>query len=163
MYTTTQHCVFCGTEYPLTHRGSCTRCAGPGEESALHETLAVQYAVAALKCPLDREELARRPAGLWRYRELLPVVDPAFRIELGAGGTRLVPLTRIAEALEGLRLLMKVEGSNPTGSFKDRPIGVASSVALEQGARGLACLTSGNIGSAVAAVAVKAGGSALVL
>ena len=65
MYATTLHCVFCGTKYPLTHRGSCMRCAGPGEESALHETLAVQYDVAALKCQLDREELARRPAGLW--------------------------------------------------------------------------------------------------
>ena len=163
MYATTLRCVFCGTEYPLTHRGSCTHCARPGEESALHETLAVQYDVTALKRWLDREELARRPAGLWRYRELLPVVDPAFRIELDAGGTRLVPLTRIAEAVEGLRLLMKVEGSNPTGSFKDRPIGVAASVALEQGARGLACLTSGNIGSAMAAVAAKAGVPALVL
>ena len=58
---------------------------------------------------------------------------------------------------------MKVEGSNPSGSFKDRPIGVAASVALEQGARGLACLTSGNIGSAMAAVAAKAGVSSLVL
>src|SRR5260221_14490876 len=157
MYATTQRCFFFGTEYPLTHRGSCTRCAGPGEESALHETLAVQYDVAALKRQLDREELARRPSGLWRYRELLPVVDPAFRVELGAGGTRLVPLTRIAEAVEGHRFLMKVEGSNPTGSFKDRPIGVAASVALEQGARGVACLTSGNIGSAMAAGAAKGG------
>ena len=163
MYATTLRCVFCGTEYPLTHRGSCTRCAVPGEESALHETLGVQYDVAALKRQLDSEELARRPIGLWRYRELLPVVDPAFRIELGAGGTQLVPLIRINEALEGLRLLMKVEGANPTGSFKDRPIGVATSVALEQGARGLACLTSGNIGSAMAAVAAKAGVPALVL
>ena len=51
----------------------------------------------------------------------------------------------------------------PTGSFKDRPIGVATSVALEQGARGLACLTSGNIGSAMAAVAAKADVPALVL
>jgi threonine synthase len=163
MYATTLRCVFCGTEYPLTHRGSCTSCAVPGEESALHETLAVQYNVAALKRQVDREELARRPAGLWRYRELLPVVDPAFRIELGAGGTRLVPLARIAETVQGFKLLMKVEGSNPTGSFKDRPIGVAASVALEQGARGLACLTSGNIGSAMAAVAAKAGVPALVL
>src|ERR1700685_4636502 len=92
MYATTIRCVFCGTDYPLTHRSSCTICATVGEESALHETLGVQYDLAALKRQLDREELARRPAGLWRYRELLPVSDPAFRIDLGAGGTRLVPL-----------------------------------------------------------------------
>lgn len=42
MYATTLRCVFCGSEYPLTHRGFCTRCAVPGEESALHDTLAVQ-------------------------------------------------------------------------------------------------------------------------
>jgi threonine synthase len=134
-----------------------------GQESALNETLGVQYDLAAIKRQLDREELARRPAGLWRYRELLPVVDPAFRITLGAGGTRLAALTRIPEAIAGNRLLMKVEGSNPSGSFKDRPISVAASVALEQGARGLACLTSGNIGSAMAAVAAKVGVPSLVL
>ncbi len=163
MYATTLRCVFCGTDYPLTHRGSCTICATVGEESALHETLGVQYDLVALKRLLDRAELTRRPAGLWRYRELLPISDPAFRIDLGAGGTRLVRLTRVAEAVAGNRLLMKVEGSNPTGSFKDRPIGIAACVALEQGARGLACLTSGNIGSAMASVAAKAGVPALVL
>ncbi len=78
-------------------------------------------------------------------------------------GTRLVTLTRVPEAIAGNRLYMKVEGSNPSGSFKDRPIGVAASVALEQGARGLACLTSGNIGSAMAAIAAKAGVPSLVL
>ncbi|HLX59504.1 MAG TPA: pyridoxal-phosphate dependent enzyme [Ktedonobacteraceae bacterium] len=163
MYATSLHCFYCSADFPLTHRGSCTICAKVGEESALNETLGVQYNVAAIKSQLDREELARRPGGLWRYRELLPVVDPTFRIDLGAGGTRLAPLTRIPEASAGNRLFMKVEGSNPSGSFKDRPIGVAASVALEQGARGLACLTSGNIGSAMAAIAAKAGVSALVL
>jgi len=163
MHATTLLCLYCGTDYPLIHRGSCPRCASPGEESALYETLGVQYDLAALKRHLDREELARRPASLWRYHELLPVADQAFRIELGAGGTQLTALTRLPEAVAGNSLLMKVEGSNPTGSFKDRPIGVAASVALEQGARGLACLTSGNIGSAMAAVAAKAGVPALVL
>src|SRR5437764_7066298 len=132
MYATTLHCYHCTANYPLTYRGSCTTCSTTGEESALNETLGVQYDLASIKRHLDRDELARRPAGLWRYRELLPVVDPAFRIDLGAGGTRLVPLTRISEAVAGSKLLMKMEGSNPTGSFKDRPIGVAACVALEQ-------------------------------
>jgi threonine synthase len=163
MYATSIHCFCCDASFPLTHRGSCTICGTVGEESALNETLGVQYDLAAIKRQLDREELARRPGGLWRYRELLPVSDPTFRIDLGAGDTRLAHLTHIPEAISGNRLFMKVEGSNPSGSFKDRPIGVAASVALEQGARGLACLTSGNIGSAMAAVAAKAGVSSLVL
>ena len=163
MYATGLYCFSCGADLPLTHRGSCPICARAGEESALNETLGVRYDVATLKGVLDREELARRPDGLWRYHELLPVADPAFRIDLGAGGTRLAPLRRIVEANDGLKLFMKVEGSNPSGSFKDRPIGVAASMALSQGARGLACLTSGNIGSAMAAVAAKASVPALVL
>ena len=163
MYATGLHCFYCNANFPLTHRGSCTVCATAGEESALNETLGVQYDLAAIKGQLDRAELARRPPGLWRYHELLPVADPAFRIDLGAGGTRLAPLVRIPQASTGNRLFMKVEGTNPSGSFKDRPIGVAASVALEQGARGLACLTSGNIGSAMAAAAAKAGAPALVL
>lgn len=128
----------------------------------MNETLGVRYNLEALKRDLDREELVRRPAGLWRYSELLPVADPALRIDLGAGGTRLARLSRLPQRTEH-GLLMKVEGSNPTGSFKDRPIGVAACVALERGARGLACLTSGNIGSALAALAARAGVPALVL
>lgn len=163
MYATSLFCTFCQAEYPLTNLGTCPRCARVGEESALNETLGVRYDLEALKSHLDRDELVRRPAGLWRYAELLPVADPAFRIDLGAGGTRLARLTRLPESTGQRGLFMKVEGSNPTGSFKDRPIGVAACVALEQGARGLACLTSGNIGSALAALAAKAGVPALVL
>ena len=162
MYATSLFCTFCGAEYPLTGLGMCPRCSRVGEESALNETLGVRYDLESLKNHLDRDELARRPAGLWRYAELLPVADPAFRIDLGAGGTRLTRLIQLPEG-NGRRLLMKVEGSNPTGSFKDRPIGIAACVALEHGARGLACLTSGNIGSALAALAARAGVHALVL
>ncbi|HCJ32901.1 MAG TPA: hypothetical protein DHV65_01175, partial [Ktedonobacter sp.] len=162
MYATNLHCWHCGADFPLTNLGSCPTCSTAGQESALNETLGVHYDLAALKNRLDRDELAHRPAGLWRYHELLPVADPAFRVDLGAGGTRLARLTRLPEARERKAIYMKVEGSNPTGSFKDRPIGVAASVALEHGARGLACLTSGNIGSAMAAVAAKAGVTSLV-
>src|SRR6266568_2100269 len=156
MYATALHCCFCNSDFPLTNLGSCPVCAHPGEESALNETLGVTYDVATLKRQLDRDELARRPIGLWRYHELLPVSDPTSRIDLGTGGTRLVQLTRLPEAIASNSIFMKVEGSNPTGSFKDRPIGVAASVAMERGARGLACQSSGNIGSAMATAAAKA-------
>lgn len=163
MYATSLFCTFCGSEYPLSALGMCPRCARPGEESALNETLGVRYDLEALKRDLDRDELTRRPPGLWRYAELLPVADPARRIDLGAGGTRLARLTRMPEGRGRRKLYMKIEGSNPSGSFKDRPIGVAACVALEHGAHGLACLTSGNIGSALAALAARAGVPALVL
>src|SRR5712692_10126360 len=99
MYSLTLHCCFCGGDFPLTTLGSCPTCTRPGEVSALNETLGVTYDLARLKHELDRDELARRPPGLWRYRELLPVADPAFRIDLGAGGTHLVHLTHLPEAV----------------------------------------------------------------
>ncbi len=163
MYATSLFCTFCHAEYPLTNLGMCPQCARVGEENTLNETLGVRYDLEALKRHLDRDELVRLPAGLWRYADLLPVADPAFHIDLGAGGTRLTRMVRLPESTGRRGLFMKVEGSNPSGSFKDRPIGVAACVALEQGARGLACLTSGNIGSALAALAAKAGVPALVL
>src|SRR5260370_27036185 len=104
MYATSLHCFYCGADFPLTQRGSCMNCDTVGQESVLSETLGVQYDLAAIKRQLDRDELVRRAAGLWRYRELLPVVDPAFRIDLGAGGTRLASLTRIPDAMNGNRL-----------------------------------------------------------
>src|SRR5436190_15517884 len=110
MYATTLCCYHCGATYPLTNLSVCPLCAKPGEESALNETLGVEYDVAALKHILDRDELARRPAGIWRYHELLPVANPEFRIDSGAGGTRLAQLTRLPERFA----LMKVEGSNPS-------------------------------------------------
>src|SRR5581483_6566063 len=158
MYATALHCFSCGADYPLTNLGSCPVCARLGEESALNETLGVKYDLTALKGELDRDELVCRPIGIWRYHELLPVDDADFRIDLGAGGTRLARITRLPEN----DVYLKIEGSNPTGSFKDRPIGVAACVALEHGTRGLACLTSGNIGSAMAALAAKAGVASLV-
>src|SRR5579863_8288864 len=109
MYATALHCCYCGTDYTLTNLGSCSRCAKSGEESALNETLGVMYDLVTLKGKLDRDELVRRPAGLWRYHELLPVIDPAFRIDLGAGGTRLAHLTRLPESVAGHSLFMKVE------------------------------------------------------
>src|SRR5205814_10661103 len=108
MYATHLRCYHCGKEYPLTNLSTCPACAKPGEESALNETLGVEYNVAALKQGLDRDELARRPAGIWRYHELLPVAQREFRIANGAGGTRLARLTRLPEQFAW----MKVEGSN---------------------------------------------------
>jgi threonine synthase len=159
-------CVRCGARYPLTERAACAAClAGldvPSiEDSSLSQTLAVDYDVPALRHALDRDRLASRPPGLWKYAELLPVGDPTCRIDVGAGGTRLVHLGRVDSALP-VTLLAKTEGQNPTGSFKDRPIGVAASMARELGARTVACMTSGNIGSAMAAAAARAGLPAVV-
>jgi threonine synthase len=166
MFATGLVCVRCGARYPLTARAACPGClAGldiPSiEDSSLSQTLAVEYDVAALRRAVDPDRLRARPSGLWKYAELLPVGDPACRIDVGAGGTRLARLGRLDSSLR-VTLLAKVEGENPTGSFKDRPIGVAASVARQLGAHTLACMTSGNVGSAMAAAAARAGLPAVV-
>jgi len=153
-------CVRCGARYPLAARAACSTCltgldAPSIEDSSLSQTLAVDYDIDALRRALDRDRLQARPRGLWKYAELLPVQDPACQIDVGAGGTRLATLARLGHGL-GVTLLAKVEGENPTGSFKDRPIGVATSMARALGAHTLACMTSGNVGSAMAAAAARA-------
>src|SRR5688572_775791 len=65
-----------------------------------------------------RERLVDRPWTLWRYREVLPVSDFAARVDLGEGGTPLLPLRRLAPP--GIEVWIKEEGGNPTGSFKAR-------------------------------------------
>src|SRR3954454_15472696 len=128
MYATSLVCTYCHAEYPLTNLGMCPQCARPGKESALNETLGVHYHLEALKRHLDRDKLARQPAGIWRYADLLPVADPAFRIDLVAGWTRLSRMVRVPESIGKRKLFLKIEGSNPSGSFKDPPISVAACV-----------------------------------
>ncbi len=91
--------------------------------------------------------------GVWRYRPLLPDVAP---VSLGEGGTPLVPSIRLGREL-GIELRFKLEGANPTGSFKDRGASVLVSVLREFGLRKVADDSSGNAGAALAAYAARAG------
>jgi threonine synthase len=91
-----------------------------------------------------------------RYRARLPVSARTPVISLGEGGTPLVQAARLGAAL-GLDLSLKLEGMNPTGSFKDRGMTVAVSRALEAGARGVVCASTGNTAASAAAYAARAG------
>ncbi len=94
-----------------------------------------------------------------RYRSLLPVGPKTPVVTLLEGGTPLVPAPRLSAAL-GLRpecVLLKLEGLNPTGSFKDRGMTLAVSKALESGARGVLCASTGNTAASAAAYAARAG------
>ena len=99
--------------------------------------------------------LQSRPWTLWRYRELLPVFDFHNRIDLGEGGTPVLRLRRLAP--DGVRLFLKNEAGNPTGSFKDRGLSLAVNRARELGAPGVQLPSAGNAGVAAAAYAAAAG------
>ena len=91
--------------------------------------------------------------GLWRYRDRLPV-EPL--VTLGEGDTPLVRAGHLSE-LTGCDVWLKLEGSNPTGSFKDRGMTVAVSAAVREGAEAVVCASTGNTAASAAAYAARAG------
>jgi threonine synthase len=97
-----------------------------------------------------------------RFRDRLPVGPETPELTLGEGDTPLIASRRIGERL-GLDLHFKFEGMNPTGSFKDRGMVVAVAKAMEAGADGIICASTGNTASSAAAYAACAGMRALVL
>ncbi len=103
-----------------------------------------------------RETLARRPATLWRYRELLPVRDSDSIATLGEGFTAVLSLGAVPEA-NGIDVWLKDDGGMPTGSFKARGMSVAVSRARELGISRFFVPSAGNAGVALAAYAARAG------
>jgi len=106
-------------------------------------------------------ESLSRARGAWRgvieeYREWLPVSTATPVVTLGEGGTPLVRANLVSE-LTGCDVYLKVEGMNPTGSFKDRGMTVAISKAAEDGAKAVICASTGNTSASAAAYAVRAG------
>ena len=97
-----------------------------------------------------------------RYRDLLPVTDATPVVSLGEGDTPLVRLDKLSERLQ-LDVFVKLEGKNPTGSFKDRGMTLALSKAVEEGAEAVICASTGNTSASAAAYAARAGIRAAVL
>jgi threonine synthase len=103
-------------------------------------------------------------SGVWRFRELLPILEsPNEAVTLREGNTPLYGMPRCAKAAGMERLLAKHQGMNPTGSFKDTGMTAALSVARERGFEWVACASTGNTSAAMAAYAARAGMRCLVL
>ncbi|MFN8175412.1 MAG: threonine synthase [Solirubrobacteraceae bacterium] len=96
------------------------------------------------------------PGLIERYRERLPFAEGDPVVTLGEGGTPLVAAPRISE-LAGAEVQLKVEGANPTGSFKDRGMTCAVSAAVRDGAEAVICASTGNTAASAAAYAARAG------
>ena len=102
------------------------------------------------------------PGVIEAFRDRMPVRPQWSVVTLHEGGTPLVPASHLGE-LTGCRVLLKVEGSNPTGSFKDRGMTVAVTCALAEGRRAVLCASTGNTSASAAAYAARAGLSCAVL
>ena len=143
---------------------SCVGCDalyGPSQDLLLcpvcSNLLEATYDLPRLREHLDRDEIAARPSGVWRWRELLPVVDDKAIVTLGEGDTPMLRCDRLARAVGVRELWIKSDASNPTGSLKDRSITVSATKAVEFGYRVLSCDSTGNKASSVAAYAARAG------
>ncbi|MDP6348681.1 MAG: threonine synthase [Chloroflexota bacterium] len=148
-YLTELQCCECGHTAPADSRANlCSECGA---------SYLVQYDLAAAAKTLSKSDWAARPPRLWRYRELLPIVDPANELDLGEGGTPTTPLPTLAKSLGVEELWLKDEGLNPTGTFKDRGAATGAARAAELGETDLAMPTAGNAGSAWAAYCARAG------
>ncbi|MDQ2915069.1 MAG: threonine synthase [Chloroflexota bacterium] len=103
------------------------------------------------------------PCLIDRYASYLPVTDRTPRLTLGEGGTPLVRARSLERETGVPEIWLKVEGQNPTGSFKDRGMVVAVAKALEDGARMVLCASTGNTAASAAAYAARAGMSCTVI
>ena len=140
-------CRECGQLYPLSALHVCELCFGP---------LEVAYDYDAVKAVVSRESIAAGPRSLWRYKPLLPI-EADHVVDTHTGFTPLVKADNLGRALGLRNLYVKNDTVNPTFSFKDRPVSIASTKALELGFDTLACASTGNLAGSVAAHAAKAG------
>ena len=112
---------------------------------------------------VSKEDIAARPADLWRYRELLPVRDSAHVVTLGEGMTPILPLRSYGSRIGVPGLLVKDEALLPTGSFKARGAAVGVSRARELGIERITMPTNGNAGAAWATYAARGGLASLIV
>ncbi|MEW6592222.1 MAG: threonine synthase [Candidatus Hadarchaeota archaeon] len=148
-------CIDCGSKFNIRENlFTCPKCGG---------LLEVEFAKGEIKRRMDMKKLKTAAPNVWKYRAFIPVLDMSKVVSLGEGGTPLLKCDRLAKEI-GLRdLYVKFEGTNPTGSFKDRGMTVGVTKALEFGVKTVACASTGNTSASLAAYAAKAGLRCLVL
>jgi threonine synthase len=154
MNVTQLECSLTGEHYPAGEPHNLSRAGKP---------LLVRYDMERARRTLTRESLAERPAGMWKWRELLPLPDGAEPVSLGEPETPIVSLAKTGSAAGAASLLVKDEGRLPTGSFKARGLTMAVSMAKHFGIRSVALPTNGNAGAALAAYAARAGMESVIV
>ncbi len=144
-------CVLCGASYaPGEVEYTCPVCGLDG-------TLDVLYDYEEAARTMTKESLAGRERSLWRYEEILPVVDKGSIPHLAVGWTPLYECPAVAEEYGVREFRVKDDGRNPTGSLKDRASAVGVARALDIGQRTVACASTGNAASSLSGFAAVGG------
>ncbi len=145
-------CKECGRDYPQEPIYVCDYCFGP---------LEVAYDYDEIAKNISREKIQDGPLTIWRYDQLLPASrDNA--INIGAGMTPLLKADNLGKELGLNNLWIKNDAANPTHSFKDRVVSVATTKAVEFEFDTIACASTGNLAGATAAHGAKAGMNTMV-
>jgi threonine synthase len=143
-------CLDCGATFDAAAEpGRCPDCDGVLDPTYDHDGLDLA------RDSFATDAIAGGTAGIWRYEPLLPFPRDAA-VTMDEGGTPLIECPRLADELGVGRLLVKDEGRNPTGTFRDRGAAVAVSAAAQHGATDVALASAGNAGQAAAAYAARA-------
>jgi threonine synthase len=141
-------CTQCQREYePETFVMACTNCGG-----VIH----IQYDLQQAKESLSVRKLQKRPPGVWKYFEILPLREHRNIVTLGEGGTYLHKCNRLAKEVGIDNLYLKDETKNPTGAFIDRGTTVEISAAKEHKIKSICCGSTGNLAASVVAYAARA-------
>ncbi len=150
-------CRDCGYRTPLLDTAfKCPACG---------EGLDIDYDYERAKSLISERGLAERSQNIWRFEELLPIASQGAQARVGqfAGQTPLIRADRLGAELGLKNLYLKDDSTNrPTLSYKDRVVGMAIARLLELGKDEVGCVSTGNVGTAVAALAAKAGATAYI-
>lgn len=150
-------CRDCGYRTPLLDRAfKCPACG---------EGLDIDYDYERATASIGERDMSERPWNIWRFEELLPIVSRSAQARVGqfAGHTPLIHADRLGAELGLRKLYLKDDSTNrPTLSYKDRVVSMAIARLLELGKDEVGCVSTGNVGTAVAALAAKAGATAYI-
>jgi threonine synthase len=146
-------CAKCGTKYTDNTVPANDGCGG---------RIDIILNLERIKETVSRESMTQRKGGLWKYFELMPLKSRKSIITLGEGGTALLRSKHLASEMGLKNLYLKIETTNPSGSFKDRPICVGVSRAFEDGTNTVSAASSGNAAAAMSTYAARAGLRAVV-
>ena len=153
-FLTHLECTYCGKVFSSEepHR-LCDDCG---------KVLYPRYDISSARKSLKKEDLLYRSSNMWRYFEMMPIINESNIVTLGEGFTPIFKTDRLGERIGADHVLVKDEGINPTASFKARGLSAAGSKAKELGIMKLSMPSAGNAAGAMTSYAARAGMEAYV-
>ncbi|MCS5659785.1 MAG: pyridoxal-phosphate dependent enzyme, partial [Dehalococcoidia bacterium] len=153
-FLTHLECTYCGKVFSSEEpQRLCDDCG---------KVLYPRYDISSARKSLKKEDLLYRSSNMWRYFEMMPIINESNVVTLGEGFTPIFKTGRLGKKIGADHVLVKDEGINPTASFKARGLSAAVSKAKELGITRLSMPSAGNAAGAMTSYAARAGMEAYV-